>query len=114
MTTPSHLRNLLLSSAIALTATLGVAMADDTPPPSTTAPSNTTPPTPPAGQNAPPDAEKPDPRDAVVCKKEPPATGSRIGAKKVCRTVREWGEIQAEAREVTEDLQRNKAPDVVR
>jgi hypothetical protein len=42
--------------------------------------------------------------DEVVCKREE-TTGSRLGAKKVCRTAAEWAEIQRAAKEETQRSQ---------
>lgn len=44
-----------------------------------------------------------DPMDEVVCKKEEATTGSRLGARKVCKTRREWKQIQDDARRMMQD-----------
>jgi hypothetical protein len=36
---------------------------------------------------------KPDPKDQVICKDEE-VTGTHLGGKRVCHTVREWDEIE--------------------
>lgn len=48
--------------------------------------------------------------DKIVCKNEPPPIGSRMGGKKVCRTVAEWRRIQAAAKETTDEIQNRKVP----
>ena len=112
----AYIRTLVLGTSFALVASMNAASAADTTPPPTPAtqetPSGTTTPatpeTPPTTDPA--NATEKKPGDEIVCRKEPPATGSRIGARKICRTAREWIAIQAEARAVTEDLQRTKIP----
>lgn len=47
---------------------------------------------------------KPNPLDKVVCRTEE-TIGSRLSAHKVCATVREWQEQQAENRDALEKLQ---------
>ncbi|HEU5481507.1 MAG TPA: hypothetical protein VFU80_00230 [Sphingomicrobium sp.] len=42
----------------------------------------------------------------IVCKKEE-SLGSRLGAKKVCLTVKEWQELASANREHTEDIQKD-------
>jgi hypothetical protein len=37
--------------------------------------------------------------NAVICKNQPSATGSRIGARKVCMTRNEWDQSRREAQE---------------
>ena len=39
--------------------------------------------------------------DAVVCKNEPPTTGTRLGGGRECHTVREWNERQRESQDAT-------------
>ena len=64
---------------------------------------STSPPASPAGAAA-AAAAKPappaDPLDKVVCRSEP-TTGTRLGAHKVCHTMRDWNEMQ---RQTSEDL----------
>jgi hypothetical protein len=80
----------------------GAAFASDTPP----APPS--PPTPPAQGDAPPpppDSPAPpatqttekDPLDEIVCRKEEATVGSRLGARKVCKTRRQWRDEQRDA-----------------
>ena len=45
-------------------------------------------------------------QDEVICKNAMPATGSRIGARKICHTRREWEERQKEDRQMTEGVQK--------
>ena len=68
----------------------------------------TTPPPAQATQNAP--SQQKDKDDEIVCKKEPAPIGSRIGSRKVCRTVAEWRRIQAVAKETTDEIQNRKVP----
>jgi hypothetical protein len=46
--------------------------------------------------------------DKIVCKKEPPPVGSRVGARKICRTVAEWRRIASVARETTGEIQNRR------
>lgn len=46
--------------------------------------------------------------DKQICKKEK-ETGSRLAAKKVCRTKAEWDEFYRQQRAETEQMQRNDA-----
>lgn len=39
----------------------------------------------------------------IICKREPAPTGSRIGARNVCKTQMEWDRIAREARDALED-----------
>lgn len=43
--------------------------------------------------------------DREVCKKVT-FTGSRLGGERICRTAREWAELQRDSREATERKQR--------
>ena len=101
----------LLGASLAAMAATGIAYAEGTTPPADPAPV-----TQPASQpgtpsdNAAQNAAGKDPGDEIVCKKQPPPIGSRVGARKVCRTAREWEVIQAQAREVTEEIQSRKIP----
>ena len=45
-----------------------------------------------------------DPAQQKICKKIMP-TGSRIGAKKVCATKKQWEEVARKGREFTEGIQ---------
>lgn len=110
MTTAVRFGHLLFGVALATLASAG-ALADTTTPPADPAAPNTqpesiAPATDPSTKNEP--AKKAD--EEVVCKKEPAPLGSRIGAKKVCRTVAEWRAIQAVAKEVTDEIQSRKVP----
>ncbi len=42
----------------------------------------------------------------VVCKKFPPPTGTRMRARKICKTLAEWTQTRHDEREAIEDLQR--------
>lgn len=61
-------------------------------------PGNNQPPAPatPTGQPTPPEPPANPEDDKVVCKKVEKATGSRIGSKNVCMTVREWRDYKEE------------------
>lgn len=39
--------------------------------------------------------------DEVVCKNQPPTTGSRLGGGRECHTVREWNQQEREAQDAT-------------
>lgn len=39
--------------------------------------------------------------DEVVCKNQPPTTGSRLGGGRECHTVREWNQREREAQDIT-------------
>jgi hypothetical protein len=43
--------------------------------------------------------------DKVVCKRLPPPTGSRLGARRVCLTEREWRQERQESREFMRNQQ---------
>lgn len=43
--------------------------------------------------------------DEVICKYEPPPTGSRLGKRRICATRSEWDDISDSAREETRLLQ---------
>lgn len=44
--------------------------------------------------------------DRVVCRRGEPATGSRLGATRVCRTRGEWREIEAHAQREMQEFRR--------
>lgn len=44
--------------------------------------------------------------DEIVCKNQPPTTGSRLGGGRECHTVREWNQREREAQELTREQQR--------
>lgn len=78
------------------------------PPPSANQPA--TPPNAPTPQPEQPQQQQTDDDQKIVCKKEPPPVGSRMGGRKVCRTVAEWRRQQATARETTTEIQERKIP----
>lgn len=39
--------------------------------------------------------------DEVVCKNQPPTTGSRLGGGRECHTVRQWNQQEREAQDIT-------------
>jgi hypothetical protein len=95
------MRKLGLSAlaGVGLLAMSSVAFAADTP--ATEAPA-----TPPVAQEvappAPPPASAPqttekDPLDEIVCRKEEATVGSRLGARKVCKTRRQWRDEKRDA-----------------
>jgi hypothetical protein len=45
-------------------------------------------------------------REVIICKVLPSTTGTRLGARRSCRTKREWDERREMDRQVTEDAQR--------
>ena len=61
--------------------------APSAPPPNTTTPTAEAPAPAPA---------LPDPDDEVICKKEEPRMGSVLGRRKICKTRREWREMERE------------------
>jgi hypothetical protein len=110
MSSSIRLSKLLLGISFALLLPVGAALAEDTPPADpaaagSPAPAATTTPaaTDTAANPATPPAEDPD--DKVVCKKEEPMTGSRVGGRKICHTVREWRKQQTGAKEVVDHIQ---------
>jgi hypothetical protein len=50
-------------------------------------------------------AAKPDPLDKIVCKTED-SLGSRLNARRTCKTVRQWQELAASDRAAAEELTR--------
>ncbi|MEQ9663805.1 MAG: hypothetical protein RLN87_14815 [Parasphingopyxis sp.] len=42
----------------------------------------------------------------ILCRRQPPPTGSRIGGRNICKTRAEWERLQREARNEIEDAQR--------
>lgn len=100
-----------LSALFGLIAFCAVGIADEKPaaeePPASTTQVDTKPP---AQQPAQDEVEASD-NDKVVCKKEPPPIGSRMGGKKVCRTVAEWRRIQATAKQVTDEIKGRNVPE---
>ena len=96
MTRVVGVRALAVAGAFALFAAAGVAMAEDTP---------ATQPAPEQGATAPAQPvvrtgqEPADAQDEVVCKKEEATTGTRLGAKKICKTRREWDQLARDSQE---------------
>lgn len=77
-----------------------------------TPPTNTPPPGETTGTQAAdatkPSEQKPEdkkPGDEVICKRIEATTGSRMGAKKVCRTKAEWDAQARGAKETTDNIQ---------
>ena len=66
------------------------AMADAAPPPP--APAAT-------------DAAKTSDLDKMVCRTMAPATGTRIGARRECRTQREWDDIRQQSQKITSQME---------
>lgn len=46
-------------------------------------------------------------RDRVVCRTEAPATGTRLGARRICRTQHEWDDIRQQSQQQTMGMERN-------
>jgi len=44
--------------------------------------------------------------DEIVCKSQPPATGTRLGGGRECHTVREWNQREKEAQDLTRQEER--------
>jgi len=71
----------------------------------------TTPPPPPPGETTTTPAPEPDTQAAqsddqkVVCRKEEAMTGSRLGARKICRTVAEWRRMSETAKDTVQEIQ---------
>jgi hypothetical protein len=47
-----------------------------------------------------------DPKSAIVCHHEPPPTGTRLGGSKVCKTQKQWDDIEAHTRDAIDDASR--------
>ena len=43
--------------------------------------------------------------DKVECRSLPPETGTRIGARRQCRTIRDWNELRDRAQKALNDVQ---------
>jgi hypothetical protein len=105
--------SVLLGTLLSLTVMSSAVFADN--PPSvdpatvtTTPTATTTPATPPpsgASQTAPTQAGD---DKKKICRKAPPPIGTRIGARKVCRTAADWRRQEAVANETTSEIQRRK------
>lgn len=46
----------------------------------------------------------------IICRREPPPVGSRIGARRICKTRLEWDRIRDEARQTLQDAQIGAQP----
>ena len=91
------MRNLALAlvSSVGFTVCGFAAMADDAPAaPAATAPAAATP-APAASSDA----------DKMVCRNMAPATGSRLGARRECRTQREWDDIRIQSQKETNHME---------
>jgi hypothetical protein len=84
---------LLMVTVAGLVAAGSSAMADAAPPPP--APAAT-------------EAAKPGDLDKMVCRTMLPATGTRIGARRECRTQREWDDIRQQSAKETDKMQGNR------
>lgn len=51
------------------------------------------------------DAAKTSDLDKMVCRTMAPATGTRIGARRECRTQREWDDIRAQSQKETSQME---------
>ena len=108
---PTYLPNAMFAASLLLFAPMSIAHADESSPPAQ--------PTTAQSENLPAETEntaqkstgEEDSDNKVVCKKEPPPVGTRMGGRKVCRTVAEWRRIAAVARETTEEIQGSKVPE---
>ena len=59
-----------------------------------------------SGQPAPQQTAAPQENpDEIICKEGTPVTGSRLGARKICHTRRQWDEISQNSRDITKDAQ---------
>jgi hypothetical protein len=85
------LKYTLLMSAFGLAMSATVAAADPAPA-APTQPAATT-------SSAQADADK------IVCRTEPPATGSRLGSRRTCRTQREWDDIREQSQKETSKME---------
>lgn len=100
------LGTLVLAAAMSAAALADEKPAGETPPEPTTQSTPSQPAQPQTDQAK--DQQSADDENKVVCKKEPPPVGSRMGGRKVCRTVAEWRRIQAAAQETTTEIQERK------
>ena len=111
------MRELLVIAAVLLSPT--VTTADPVLPPSPTAPVPAAQPVLPAQNAGQPvaatgDASAPPPQsqdqrvseNTIVCRLTPATTGTRFGAGKVCRTILEWKQLQADAQQTVRHIQR--------
>jgi hypothetical protein len=81
---------LLLVSVAGMVLAGSAAMADAVPPPPAPAAS---------------DAAKTNDLDKTVCRTLAPATGTRIGARRECRTQREWDDIRQQSQKETNKME---------
>ena len=51
------------------------------------------------------DASKASELDKMVCRQMEPATGTRIGARRECRTQREWDDIRQQSQKETNKME---------
>lgn len=50
------------------------------------------------------EAEETSAVNRIICRREPAPTGSRIGSRRICRTEHQWNAIEAESRNMLEDI----------
>jgi len=55
-------------------------------------------------------ASETDDANTVICKNEAPATGSRLGTRRVCHTKAQWDQMRQDAREAVEQQQLRGLP----
>jgi hypothetical protein len=84
---------LLMISVAGMVVAGSAALADAAPPPP--APAATS------------DAAKQSELDKMVCRQMAPATGTRIGARRECRTQREWDDIRQQSQKETSKMEGN-------
>lgn len=98
------LRGLVVGLCLAL-ATAGLAQAEETTPPATNPPetSQGTPPS--TGQATSTAATSEAKEDPIICKRMDAPTGSRMGARKVCRKASEWRAEEDAAKEAVDEAQ---------
>lgn len=89
---------LLFSSAVVLAPALASAQT-------TAATSAPAPTAPPAQAAAPASDSSAVNLDEIVCRNQPPTTGSRLGGGRECHTVREWNQREREAQDITRHQQ---------
>ena len=80
---------LLMISVAGMVVAGSAALADSAPPP-------------PAATTA---AANPADLDKMVCRQMAPATGTRIGARRECRTQREWDDIRQQSQKETNKME---------
>jgi hypothetical protein len=87
------------------------AQPSGTPSPPSPATSPPPPPTAPSGNTDQAAASQGEGENKIVCKKLPPPTGSRIGPRKICKTVADWRRQAQIADDVTTEIQKRKGYD---